>query len=171
VVSQESDLERGFASAAVRMKRAGIVVLSASFDPGWTARIDGRPAKVFPVAPALVATRVAVGVHNVTFRYVGFSTYLPLFLLSALSVVSLAIVDWKRRGSQLGRRDLEGRLRPGPNEAVGSDDVAPGGGPVADLEEWSDEDSAVDAVPEYHPGELISGWEEARGEKHGAVST
>jgi hypothetical protein len=173
VVSQESDLEHGFASAAVRMKRAGIVVLSASFDRGWTARIDGRPAKVFPVAPALVATRVPAGVHTATFRYVGFSSYLALFLLSGVSTVSLAVVDWKRRRGQRGGRHVEGRLRAVANETVGSDDgsVALGVGPVAHLKGWSEEDEAVHATLAYHPGESISGLEESRGEKDEAVIT
>ena len=42
VVVQAADLERGVATASVRMPTAGVVVLSASFDPGWTARVDGR---------------------------------------------------------------------------------------------------------------------------------
>ena len=116
VVSQESNLERGFALASVRMKRAGIVVLSVSFDPGWTARVDGRPAKVFPVAPALVATTVPVGVHTVKFQYAGFASYPVLFLLSGLSVVSLAIVDWKRRRRHQGGRHSPARMRPGADE-------------------------------------------------------
>ena len=94
------------------MRRAGVVVLSASFDPGWTARVDGRPAKVFPVAPALVATSVPAGVHSVKFRYAGFSSYLVLFLLSGLSVVSLAIVDRTARARRPSPWHGPPQLRP-----------------------------------------------------------
>ena len=129
------------------------MVLSASFDPGWTARVDGRPAKVFPVAPALVATSVPAGVHTVVFRYVGFSSYLVLFLLSGLSVVSLAIVDWKRRRGHRGGPDASRQLRPGGYQAVGSDElpVARGGGTEAVLEGWSAEDAAGDGSLGYDP--------------------
>ena len=95
VVNQDASLARGFATALVRMPQAGVVVLSASVDPGWTARVDGRPAKVFPVAPALVATSVPAGIHRVTFEFAGFSGYWVLFLLGGLSVAVLAVIDRK----------------------------------------------------------------------------
>jgi hypothetical protein len=84
------------------MPKAGVVVLSASFDPGWTARVDGRPATVFPVAPALVATSVPAGMHRVTFRYAGFPGYWFLFLLSGLSIAVLAVIDRRARASRSG---------------------------------------------------------------------
>ena len=136
VVSQKSDLKRGFAIASVRMERAGIAVLSASFDPGWTARVDGRPAKVFPVAPALVATSVPAGIHTVTFQYVGFSGYLILFLLSGLSVVALAIVDGKRRRGDGSGRRAAAQVEPGATRRLAGVryPVALGGGPEAVLD-------------------------------------
>jgi hypothetical protein len=100
VTSQDADLERGSATAVLRMPQAGVAVLSASFDSGWTARVDGRPAKVLPVAPALVATRIPAGTHRVAFRYAGFSDYWVLLLLAALSVAVLAVIDHKRRARE-----------------------------------------------------------------------
>ena len=41
--------------ATVAMRRTGVAVLSASFDPGWTATVDGRSQRTLMVAPALVA--------------------------------------------------------------------------------------------------------------------
>ena len=108
VVSQDASLARGFATALVRMPQAGVVVLSASVDPGWTARVDGRPAKVFPVAPALVATSVPAGIHRVTFEFAGFSGYWVLFLLGGLSVAVLAVID--RKGTR-GRRRWHARTQ------------------------------------------------------------
>jgi hypothetical protein len=106
VAGQAIGLEYGSARALVRMPRGGgVVVLSASFDSGWTGRVDDRPANVFPVAPALIAASVPAGIHTVTFRYVGFSYYLPLLLLGGLSLACLAIVDRKRRKSQCRRCD------------------------------------------------------------------
>jgi lipopolysaccharide transport system permease protein len=57
------------------MQRPGIAVLSASFDPGWTATVDGHPQRTMMVAPALVATSVPVGNHTVAFRYRGYPGY------------------------------------------------------------------------------------------------
>lgn len=108
VVNQDASLARGFATALVRMPQAGVVVLSASVDPGWTARVDGRPAKVFPVAPALVATSVPAGIHRVTFEFAGFSGYWVLFLLGGLSEAVLAVID--RKGTR-GRRRWHARTQ------------------------------------------------------------
>ena len=59
VVSAESaDLDDGEASATVRMSRPGVVVLSASYTPGWTATVNGLPEPTLMVAPALVAVDV-----------------------------------------------------------------------------------------------------------------
>ncbi|HVB01399.1 MAG TPA: hypothetical protein VNE42_09085 [Acidimicrobiales bacterium] len=62
-------LDRGFASASVNASRASVVVLKASFDPGWQAEVDGRPAKTEMIAPAYVGVRVSRGHHLVSFTY------------------------------------------------------------------------------------------------------
>lgn len=91
-------------TATVGMRAPGITVLSASFDPGWSATVDGHSAKVFAVAPALVATRVSPGRHTVAFRYRGFSGYPVLFAISGLSLLALALVDLVRRRRRRARR-------------------------------------------------------------------
>jgi hypothetical protein len=112
VAVDTSDLEHGEAGATVRMRRAGIAVLSASFDPGWKAQVDGHPRPVFAVAPALTATDVPAGIHTVAFRYVGFSGYLALFILSGLSLTLLAVIDLKRRIDRSDkRRDSFGAIK------------------------------------------------------------
>jgi uncharacterized membrane protein YfhO len=73
------------------MDRAGVVVLSASYDPGWTASVDGRPQRTLMVAPALVATRVPAGTHRIVFRYRGYSNYPLLFAISAATLILIAI--------------------------------------------------------------------------------
>jgi hypothetical protein len=96
-LSAETDqLERGMAAASVRMRRAGVVVLSASFDPGWTATVDGRRAPTEMVAPAVVATSVPAGTHRIVFRYRGWPDYPILFAIGATTLIGLAYVDIRR---------------------------------------------------------------------------
>jgi hypothetical protein len=96
VLAESDHLSRGLVAASVRMRRAGVVVLSASFDPGWTATVDGRRQRTEMVAPALLATAVPAGVHRITFRYRGWDGYLALFALGAAALATLAYFDRRR---------------------------------------------------------------------------
>jgi hypothetical protein len=89
VLSVHANLERGTATAEVRMTRAGSLLLSASYVPGWHAWVDGRPRPVEMLAPALVGVRVPKGVHDVAFRYEGFAWYPELWAASLASLVGL----------------------------------------------------------------------------------
>lgn len=82
IESENINLLHGSASGIFDMRTAGNVVLSASFDPGWQAFVDGQPVPTQMVAPALVSVPVPAGVHQVVFRYQGFRWYLPLWLLA-----------------------------------------------------------------------------------------
>ncbi len=93
VVAQTDHLTAGRAAATVTMHRRGVVVLSASFDPGWSATVDGRSQPTEMVAPALVATAVQAGTHRVVFRYHGFSGYPVLFALGAAALLALLCVE------------------------------------------------------------------------------
>ena len=75
VSAESADLGDGRASATVLMRQPGVVVLSASYDPGWTATVNGRARPVRMVAPALVAVDVPAGTDHVVFRFDGDSDY------------------------------------------------------------------------------------------------
>ncbi|MGA8722772.1 MAG: YfhO family protein, partial [Solirubrobacteraceae bacterium] len=95
-VSAETDhLDKGEVAATVTIRHAGVVVLSASFDPGWAATVDGRPQPTKMVAPALVATTIPAGTHRVVFSYHGFGFEGPL--LFAGPALLFAPVGWLRR--------------------------------------------------------------------------
>ena len=64
VLTEHADLENGAARAVVHTTRRATVVLSASYDPGWRATVNGRPAPTVMVAPALVGVVVGPGVHT-----------------------------------------------------------------------------------------------------------
>ena len=92
VRAQRDDLDDGEAAATVQMRRPGVAVLSASYDPGWTASVNGRSRPTRMVAPALVAVDVPAGTDHVVFRYRGYRDYPELLVLSglALALVGLA---------------------------------------------------------------------------------
>jgi hypothetical protein len=101
VRAQRADLGDGEASATVRMSRPGIVVLSASYDPGWTATVNGRRRPARMVAPALVAVDVPAGTDVVVFRFRGYGGYPELLALSGLALAVVAAAPlcgpWRRR--------------------------------------------------------------------------
>lgn len=79
-------------------------MLSTSFDPGWTATVDGRARATQMVAPALVATAVPAGVHAIMFRYQGFQGYPELLSLCGLTLVVLLVGEVVRRRSRVRDR-------------------------------------------------------------------
>ena len=91
VIVQHADLANGQAHAVVRTNRTATVVLSASYDPGWHASVDGRSVPTVMVAPALVGVVVGPGTHTVAFSYGGYGSYTALFVL-ALTVLVLLVV-------------------------------------------------------------------------------
>jgi len=96
MLAESDQLQQGMVAATVRMRRPGVVALSASFDPGWTATVDGHPQRTEMVAPALVATTVPTGGHRIVFRYRGWQDYPLLFALGAAALLAVAYTDIRR---------------------------------------------------------------------------
>ena len=97
ILSEHAQLGQGSARVVVRMRERAVVVLSASYDPGWTVLVDGKRAGTVMVAPALVGVSVGPGVHRVVFQYRGFSFYLPLLLVTLAVLVGALVYDRRRR--------------------------------------------------------------------------
>jgi hypothetical protein len=89
VRSERDDLPDGFVTATIVAHRPAVVALSASFDPGWTVRVDGRQETTQILAPALVGVAVGPGVHTIVFRYVGFAYYPELLVVLAVTLAAL----------------------------------------------------------------------------------
>ena len=102
VLVEADHLATGGVRATVVAHRRAAVVLSASFDPGWTVTVDGRPATTIMVAPALPAVVVAPGRHTVVFSYGGFGAYDVLFALAVLSAAAVVVLA-RRRGAPTPR--------------------------------------------------------------------
>ena len=98
VLRMRNDLVDGVASATVFANRTAVVLLKASFDPGWTVTVDGQSAATEMVAPALVGVTVTPGNHVVVFRYKGFSSYPWLFAISVLVLTAIGVgwIRWRR---------------------------------------------------------------------------
>ncbi len=107
---QRADLDNGQASATVQMGRPGIAVLSTSYDPGWTATVNGRRQPIRMVAPALVAVYVPAGTDQVVFGYHGYSGYPTLFAVSGLTLVLIVFAPlcWGRYAARRRGPSLEG---------------------------------------------------------------
>jgi hypothetical protein len=109
VRAQRVALDDAQASATVRMRRPGIAVLSASYDPGWTATVNGRRQRTRMVAPALVAVDVPAGTDHVEFRFHGYGDYPELLALSGLTLAMIALAPICVRRARRRRASADGR--------------------------------------------------------------
>jgi uncharacterized membrane protein YfhO len=112
VRAQRADLDDGEASAMVRMHRPGVALLSASYDPGWTATVNGRRQPTRMIAPALVAVDVPAGTDHVVLRFHGYDNYAELLALSGLTLAIIAIAPVCRRRARRRRASADARTRP-----------------------------------------------------------
>jgi hypothetical protein len=108
VVAEHAQMAQGRVRAVVSAHRRAAVVLSASFDPGWSATVDGHPTPTVMVAPALVGVDVGPGVHTVAFRYGGYGSYVPLFVLALAVLTVLALATFLAHRSRRNHEGAEG---------------------------------------------------------------
>ena len=75
------------------------LVLADTFDPGWSATVDGSPAPIRPAYVAFRAVALTPGSHTVAFTYrpAGFTLGLAISIVG----IALAILLWLR-GDRLG---------------------------------------------------------------------
>jgi hypothetical protein len=111
VSAERANLDDGEAAATVRVRRSGVAVLSASYDPGWTATVNGRPQPTRMVAPALVAVDVPPGTDHVVFRFHGYGDYLGLLALSGLTLIMLGAAPVCLRRARRRRAAKEAACR------------------------------------------------------------
>ncbi len=88
---QSEKPQDGVFTASVEANRPAVVLLKATYDPRWTATVDGLDAKPTMIAPSLVGVEVPVGHHEVRFRYAPYGHYPLLLALGALALVALAL--------------------------------------------------------------------------------
>jgi uncharacterized membrane protein YfhO len=98
VLGEHDDLADGRAVATIFANRTAVVLLKSSFDPGWSVTVDGQPATVEMVAPALVGVTVSPGKHTVAFQFNGYSSYPLLFGTGFLTLMLFGVgpTFWRR---------------------------------------------------------------------------
>jgi len=79
----------------VRAPGPGVLVVAEGWDPGWSADVDGRPARVLRVNHVQMAVVLGPGLHRVVLRYAPRGLELGL-LLAAGTLAVLAGLGWRR---------------------------------------------------------------------------
>jgi hypothetical protein len=92
VLSSNDDRAGGVFAATVAMRRTAVALLKASYDPRWTATVDGRSVRPVMMAPSLVGVKVGSGRHFVRFRYAPYGAYPELLAIGILAALALALV-------------------------------------------------------------------------------
>jgi Gpi18-like mannosyltransferase len=108
IITQREALQNGVFLASVDASRRAVVLLKASYDPRWTATVDGRPAKPSMMAPSLVGVEVPEGKHLVVFRYKPYAGYPVLLAIGAITLLGLTFVP---RRAEVARLIRSGRRR------------------------------------------------------------
>ncbi len=89
----------------VQADRAAVVQLKASFDPRWTATVDGVDSPTEMIAPGFVGVRVTPGHHRVLFVYHAYPFYWLLFAFGAAVMVALVLVERRFLGRSASEAD------------------------------------------------------------------
>lgn len=92
VTFESTDFAAGLASGAVDVRRRSVVLLKVSYDPSWTATVDGKAVKSVMMAPSVVGVEVGPGRHMVRFRYVPYGAYPVLVVVGFLCALALAFL-------------------------------------------------------------------------------
>ena len=101
VLSSTADPAGGVFSASVALRRPAVVLLKASYDPSWTATVDGRARETVMMAPSLVGVDAAPGNHVIRFQYASYAAYPALFAIGIVVLLALTILP---RRATLARR-------------------------------------------------------------------
>ena len=86
--------------------RSAVVVLKATYDPGWRVTVDGKRARTVMMAPSIVGVEVGPGQHQIRFSYRSYSHYPLLLIIGVLTLLALGMWPERRRWLARGRRAL-----------------------------------------------------------------
>ena len=115
----------GVFGGQVRLERPGVVMLKATYNPAWQARVDGRTVPTQMLAPSFVGVPVPAGAHTVEFRYRESPLSWPLLAFGVIALAALALVPRFLERRRAGATSPEGDEAPGPPDAPSTDDPPP----------------------------------------------
>jgi hypothetical protein len=101
VESQSSRPMDGSFRGIIDANRQAVVLLKASYDPGWKLTVDGVDVKTQMIAPALVGGLVSPGRHTILFQYVRYPYYPELLVLGLITLLGLAFAPGLLRRRQI----------------------------------------------------------------------
>ncbi len=87
---------------ATESASASYLFLADTFDPGWSATLDGRAAPIRPAVVAFRAVFVPAGSHRVVFTYRPAGFALGLGFTAAGLVATAVLLAWPRRVAAVG---------------------------------------------------------------------
>jgi Bacterial membrane protein YfhO len=93
VVAESAQPSYGTFRGEVQLNRRAVVLLSASYDPGWQVTVDGRRYPTEMLSPAVVGVTVGPGLHRIVFPYAGYRHYKLLFGLALIGLASALAVS------------------------------------------------------------------------------
>jgi uncharacterized membrane protein YfhO len=79
-------------TVSAKLSCTGMVILAETYYPGWTATVDGKPARVYEVWGALRGVVVEAGEHEVRFAYRPLSVYAGAALTVLGILLTLVLV-------------------------------------------------------------------------------
>ncbi|HLM99880.1 MAG TPA: hypothetical protein VK335_11385 [Bryobacteraceae bacterium] len=89
-----TDFNRVIIQAAMQCQ--GMVILSDNWFPGWYAKVDSQPARIWEADTAIRGVEVPAGTHRIEMRYRPVSVRLGAWML-VLSLGGLAALAWLRK--------------------------------------------------------------------------
>jgi uncharacterized membrane protein YfhO len=89
--------EPNWVELKVVQERAGLLVLTDPYYPGWQAAIDGQAAPIHRVNHDLRGVFVPAGTHTVVFSYRPLSVLIGAILATASLIAVMAVMIAERR--------------------------------------------------------------------------
>jgi hypothetical protein len=89
----------GAVGVDVDARRAGLLVISQAWFPGWRAEVDGKPSPVVRTDGLVTGVPVAAGRHRVELRYrpPGFRAGVVISLVTLVALIAAALGGWLAR--------------------------------------------------------------------------
>jgi len=118
VVGAYAQPEAGLFGADVEATRPGMVLLKATYDPRWSASVDGVEVSTAMVAPSFVGVPIPAGRHSIVFEYHPYPYYWLLIAIGLVTQLAL-VVGWRRSRRRTPRVEPRSERSPMP-AAIGS---------------------------------------------------